>query len=174
MVDRERSFSSEEVSQIVREALEFSRSDAHRALSYEDLEDVARQCGVDAETLARTLEHRELQGRRDTLLQRWRVQALYSLFLPVFFCGFFVFLNLRSGSFPWALFPIAFWLVPVALRAWRRAFPTDERIDQALAADADGDVTEDAFERDLRMHFGFRSKRRRGCHGGGAARASGR
>lgn len=168
MVDRSRRFSSEEVAGIVRDALEHARTEENRALSYEDLEDVARECGVDPETLARTLEQREQQVHKDEIRRRWRFRALARLALPLFFCGFFVFLNLRSGGFPWALFPIAFWLVPVAYRCKRLAFPSDEALTRAVDSPEEEREREREFEREMRMLFEMRPRGGRRCGRGGA------
>ena len=43
-----------------------------------------------------------------------KIKDFYShLVVYLLFCGFFIFLNFRSGGFPWAIFPILGWGIGV-------------------------------------------------------------
>ncbi|MEM7079919.1 MAG: hypothetical protein AAF513_14950 [Pseudomonadota bacterium] len=130
-MSRDRRYSGDEVSQIVREALQLRNSEQANSHSYEDLQEIARQCGVDDETLAKAVEVRELQDKKIAIRQRWRQKALSSLLWPVVLCGAFVLFNINSGGFPWAIFPIIFWLLPALSRSRSRLFPSDDQLTKA-------------------------------------------
>ena len=127
MNDREQKFSSEEVSQIVREALLLESNDAH-TLTYEDLKDVAAQCGVSEAQLNAALEQRDLAASKNLIRRRWRRKAIEALTWPLLVCGGLVVLNVVTGGFPWSIFPILFWLLPQARRVYGRLFPTEEAL----------------------------------------------
>ncbi len=124
-MDRDQRFSKDEVSDIVREALQMERSEAAYSLSYADLEDVAKQCGVHPDTLQKTLERREIEAKKQTIRRRWRQRALSQLAWPVGVCTALVALNINGGGFPWAIFPILFWLLPELSSCRTKLFPTD-------------------------------------------------
>jgi hypothetical protein len=81
MIDRSRRYTSDEVAQIVREALLSSGPDSRFSLTHED---------------------------------------------PLLVCLGLVAINIQSGAFRWATFPILFWLVPTVSRSRNRLFPSDE------------------------------------------------
>ncbi len=124
-MDRNQRFTSEEVSAIVREALQLRHSEEAHSISYADLEDIAKQCGVDLETLEKTLQRRKIESKKQTIRREWRTKALATLAWPALACTGLVVMNILGGGFPWAIFPVMFWLLPELSRCRTRLFPTD-------------------------------------------------
>ena len=125
-LSRETRYSSAEAAEIVREALALKHNEERSLLSREDLEDIAQQCGVDPASLDKALENRALNDKKRQIRAKWRRKALSALAMPVLFCALFVYMNVKGGGFPWAIFPIAFWLLPALASCRSRLFPTDE------------------------------------------------
>lgn len=126
MIDRSRTYTKDEVSDIVREALNLGRQGSSATMTHEDLEDIAHQCGVDPRTLEEALERRGLEQHKAAVKEKWRKKVVHRLKVPVLVCSGLVVLNVSSGGFPWVLFPIAFWLLPTVSSCWKHIFPSDE------------------------------------------------
>ncbi|NKB99235.1 MAG: hypothetical protein GKR90_12180 [Pseudomonadales bacterium] len=130
MIDRSRKYTKDEVSDIVRDALNLSRSEDSQSMTRDDLEDIARQCGVDEETLELALAKRELDAHKKVIREKWRKKVVAKLWGPVLGCSGLVLLNLSTGGFPWVLFPLAFWLLPTVAQTWKHIFPSEEYLTQ--------------------------------------------
>lgn len=128
---RDQHFSKDDVGAIVREALELENSDRAQSLSYADLEDIASQCGVSSDALARAIESRKLASTKNSIRQAWRNKALTRLMWPTVVCTLLIIMNVSGGGFPWSIFPVIFWWVPELGRSKSKLFPSDLLLTEA-------------------------------------------
>ncbi len=132
MESANRRFTSDEVTSIIRRALEGRGS--HDDVSMEELEDIASKSGVTLTRLREAIEEQETLGELDRAKQRVRDSARKEFFEHFrAYCivngGIFV-INLMTGfDYPWFLWPMVGWGIGLAFHASEALFPNEKSIE---------------------------------------------
>ena len=125
------SYSTEEVEEILRRALETQPVDE---LSHEDLIDAASEAGIDRELVeaaaSQLQEAREIQAEEDAILSRRRRGFLSSIYTYVVVNAFLVLLDYMSGPGWWVQWVLAGWGVGLALAARPALLPDRDKLRQ--------------------------------------------
>lgn len=127
-----RRFTSDEVTDIVRRALEGRGS--HDDVSYEDLEEIARQSGIAPGRLEAAIEEHEALSRleeakslykkrkRDEFFQHLRAYCIVN--------GVLFLMNLITSSYLWVVWPVLGWGIGLAFHASDALRPNDEEVEK--------------------------------------------
>ena len=120
-----RRFTSEEVSAVVRRAL-IAHQDGSDAISYEDLEDIARQSGIAESQLRQAIAEEDRLRALEDAKDQWRTRRKSSFFRHLrTYCIVNGCLLLIPGSHLWVVWPVVGWGIGLAFDA-RGAFFADE------------------------------------------------
>ena len=126
MREENRRFTSDEVSAIVRRALE-SRG-GQDDVSYQDLEEIARQSGISRDTLQRAIDEEEEVGEFERAKDHWirlRRQKFFGhLRTYVIVNSILALMNLlTSPGYPWVLWCVLGWGIGLAFDASDAFYP---------------------------------------------------
>ena len=127
-----RRFSSDQVTDIVRRALEHGGSDD---VSYDDLEEIARQSGISAGRLQAAVEEHDRLGKLEWAREEWR-RRRKSQFFGHLRCylivnGILLLMNIATGpSDLWVIWPILGWGFGIAFDASEAFFPSEEAVER--------------------------------------------
>ncbi len=136
MVDSNRRFTSDEVSAIVRRGLEYQGGSGD--ISYEELEDIALQSGISAETLQQAMAEEDKHREHEQAKARWRKRrrsAFYhNLRAYVLVNLFLIAINLLTtpGGYFWPIWPILGWGLGLAFHAAATFFPNERQLDRRI------------------------------------------
>lgn len=128
-----RRYSEEEVSAIVRRALE--RKAAHGGITHEDLVNIAQQSGITREQLERAVQEQESVGELEEARQEWLRRRRDDFFghlrayLIVIFMLLVINLMTSRGYF-WFVWPAIGWGIGIAFHASDTFFVSRERLER--------------------------------------------
>lgn len=132
-----RRYTAEEVSAIVRRALE-SRASTD-SISYDELLETAEELNIPAERLRAAIEAQDKEGEkeavREKVLKRRRQEFNNHLRAYLIVNGALMLVNLMaSGGFHelWFVWPMVGWGIGLAFHASSTFFPTDRDIERAI------------------------------------------
>jgi predicted DNA-binding ribbon-helix-helix protein len=134
MDDVNRRFTSAEVSAIVRRAL--VRQVDSEGISYEELEDIARQSGISVADLHQAIAEEAAVGKRESAKAMWLTQRKSSFFrhLRVYCivngCLFFINVMTAPDGYRWVVWPILGWGIGLALHASSTFFPSEQKAER--------------------------------------------
>ncbi len=134
MVDSNRRFTSEEVSAIVRRALEHQRGTGD--ISFEELEDIALQSGISPQILQQVMaeedEHRDQRHKRDEWRKRRRADFNHHLIAYGFVNVFLFAINMMTtpGGYWWFMWPMLGWGLGLAFHATATFFPNTYKLER--------------------------------------------
>jgi hypothetical protein len=134
MDDANRQFTSDEVSAIVRRALQSQVASDY--ISYADLLDIAQQSGISESALRQAIEEEdtlgELERAKETWL--WRRKSAFFRHLRTYCIvnGFLFLLNVitNPGGYLWVVWPILGWGIGLAFSAAEAFFPSHDRLER--------------------------------------------
>lgn len=134
MDDANRQFTSDEVSAIVRRALQSQV--ASDSISFTDLLDIAQQSGISESALRQAIEEEdtlgELERAKETWL--WRRKSAFFRHLRTYCIvnGFLFLLNVitNPGGYLWVVWPILGWGIGLAFSAAEAFFPSHDRVER--------------------------------------------
>ncbi len=134
MVDLNRRFTSDEVSAIVRRGLE--QQSGLGDVSYEELEDIALQSGISAQVLQQAIAEEEAHREREQAKEKWHKRCkrgfYQHLLAYVLVNGFLVTINLMTGGYFWAIWPMLGWGLGLTFDATATFFPNERKLDQHI------------------------------------------
>lgn len=126
-----RRYSSGEVSDIIRLALENKRGSDD--VSYGDLVDIARQSGVSQDQIEAAIEYQESEGKLENARERWKKNEkqdfLGHLRVYAIVNGALFLMNLFTGPM-WVQWPLIGWGIGLAIHGQAAFFPNDTRIEK--------------------------------------------
>jgi len=129
-----RRYTPEEVSAIVRRALE-KRAGDDGAVSYDELAETAREMNISPERLQAAIEEHEdsyeLEKAREKVLRRRRSEFNAHLRSYLIVNGALIVINLLTTWYPWAIWPIVGWGIGLAFHASSALFPNERDVDRA-------------------------------------------
>lgn len=136
MGHEKRTYTSEEVSAIVRRAL--SHTGGSDSVSYEELEEIARQSGIPKSRLDAAIREEETEGQLERARELWRRRRKQHFFghlraylivngVLVLMC--FATTGFRGGYF-WAIWPILGWGIGLAFDASNAFYPKDSEVER--------------------------------------------
>jgi hypothetical protein len=133
MDEMRRRFTSEDVTDIVRRALEARGS--HDDVSYEDLEEIARQSGIAPGRLQAAIEEHETLGRLDEAKRVYKKRKRDEFFQHLrAYCivnGALLLMNLITGPGTfWVVWPILGWGIGLAFHASDGLYPNEEEVEK--------------------------------------------
>ncbi len=125
-----RRYSSEEVSAIVQRALK--RQGQPDDISYDDLEDIAKQSGISVHELQQAIEEEATVGELERAKDTWRLRHRSGFYKHLrAYCivnGFLLLMNLVTNPrFLWFVFPVLGWGIGLAFNAAEALFPSEEK-----------------------------------------------
>lgn len=128
-----RRFTSDEVTDIVRRAL--AGKGAHNDISYDELEDIARQSGISPGQLESAIEEQETLGRleaaKDRYMKRKRDEFFQHLRAYCIVNGALVLINLMSSpGYLWFFWPLIGWGIGLAFHAADALYPSEMEIEK--------------------------------------------
>lgn len=127
-----RRFSSDEVSAIVRRALQ--DQNAGDSVSYEELRDIAGQSGIAPEILERVLTRDASEGALDRAGDEWMRQrrGKFNRHLRSYLIvnGILMLINLRNGGAYWFIWPVLGWGFGLAFDASATFWPAQQSIER--------------------------------------------
>jgi len=136
MVDSNRRFTSDEVSAIVRRGLEHQSGSGD--ISYAELEDIALQSGISAQTLRQAIAEEEAHREREQAKTRWRDRrksAFYHHLRAYLLVNLFLIaINLLTtpGGYFWAIWPLLGWGLGLGFQAAATFFPNEQKLDRRM------------------------------------------
>ena len=134
MDDTNRHFSSDEVSAIVRRALQSRAASDH--ISYTDLLDIAQQSGISESALRQAIEEEETLGELERAKDTWLLRRKSAFFRHLrTYCivnGFLFLVNVITdpGGYVWVVWPILGWGIGLAFDAAEAFFPSNDRVER--------------------------------------------
>lgn len=134
MESMNRRFTSDEVTDIVRRSLE--GKGAHDDVSYEELEEIARQSGIAPGRLQSAIEEHEALGKieeaKQIIRRRKRTEFIQHLRAYCIINGFLFVVNVLTGvgTF-WVIWPILGWGIGMAFHASDVLYPNEEEIEKS-------------------------------------------
>lgn len=134
MDDTNRHFSSDEVSAIVRRALQSRAASDH--ISYTDLLDIAQQSGISESALRQAIEEEETLGELERAKETWLLRRKSAFFRHLrTYCivnGFLFLVNVITdpGGYVWVVWPILGWGIGLAFDAAEAFFPSNDRVER--------------------------------------------
>ncbi len=128
-----RRYSSEEVTAIVQRALKSQGQQDD--VSYEDLEDIAKQSGISVRELQQAIEEEASVGALEQAKASWRTRHRSGFYTHLrSYCivnGFLLLMNLlTSPRFLWFVFPLLGWGIGLAFHASEALFPNEEKVER--------------------------------------------
>ena len=129
-----RRFSSEEVSAIVRRALE--SQGGLDDISYEDLEEIALQSGISVGRLRQAIADEERLGEFERAKETWLTQTKSAFFKYLrAYCivnGFLFLINVITapGGYLWVVWPILGWGIGLAFGVSETFFPNEHKVER--------------------------------------------
>ncbi len=132
MADVNRRFSSEEVSAIVQRALQ--RQNQSGDVSYEDLEEIARQSGISQHELQLAIDEEAKLGELERAKETWRQRHRSAFYKHLRAYGivnvFLLLINLfTSPRALWFVFPVLGWGIGLAFHAAEALFPSEAKVE---------------------------------------------
>jgi hypothetical protein len=133
MDDVNRQFTSDEVSAIVRRALQSQVTSDQ--ISYADLLDIAQQSGISESALLQAIEEEETLGEWERAKETWLWRRKSAFFRHLrTYCivnGFLFLLNVitNPGGYLWVVWPILGWGIGLAFNAAEAFFPSHDRLE---------------------------------------------
>lgn len=125
MREENRRFTSDEVSAIVRRALE--GRGGQDEVSYQDLEDIARQSGISRDALQHAIDEEEEFGEIERAKEEWirrRKQKFFGhLRTYVILNSILALMNLFTSGYPWVLWCVLGWGIGLAFDASDAFYP---------------------------------------------------
>ncbi|MGQ4808523.1 hypothetical protein NKDENANG_01906 [Candidatus Entotheonellaceae bacterium PAL068K] len=134
MDDLNRRFTSDEVSAIVRRAL--GRQNGSHAISYADLEDIARQSGISASHLHQAIAEEERFREREQAKAKWhgrrKATFFYHLRAYCIINGFLFLVNVITdpGGYLWVVWPVLGWGIGLAFHLSATFFPHEQKVER--------------------------------------------
>jgi 2TM domain len=134
MDDANRQFTSDEVSAIVRRALQSQV--VSDSISYADLLDIAQQSGISESALRQAMEEEDTLGALERAKEAWLWRRKSAFFRHLrTYCivnGFLFLLNVitNPGGHLWVVWPILGWGIGVAFSAADAFFPSHDRVER--------------------------------------------
>jgi hypothetical protein len=134
MDDANRQFTSDEVSAIVRRALQSQVASDY--ISYADLLDIAQQSGISESALRQAIEEEETLGELERAKETWLWRRKSAFFRHLrTYCivnGFLFLLNVitNPGGYLWVVWPILGWGIGLAFSAAEAFFPSHDRVER--------------------------------------------
>ena len=131
----ERRYTTEEVTAIVRRSLE-SRP-TQDAISHSELEEIARELGVDGESLDQAIRAQETEGVREQARQEWmakrRLQFFEHFRAYLIVNAFLLIVDLMTPAGPWFYWVLVSWGLGLAFDASDAFFPSKEKVEQGVS-----------------------------------------
>lgn len=133
-MDTNRRYTSEEVSGIVRRALE--GKGGQDDVSHEDLLEIARQSGISAERIETAIEEEESLGEfekaREQWLRRHRGEFFGHLRAFLIVNGFLLLVNLITDplGYMWVIWPILGWGIGLTFHASSAFYPNERDVER--------------------------------------------
>jgi hypothetical protein len=130
MHEENRRFTSDEVTAIVRRALE--GRGGQDDVSYQDLEEIARQSGISRDALLRAIDAEEETGEIDRAQDEWKRQRRQNFFghlrAYVIINGALALINLFTTGYPWVLWCALAWGIGLAFDVSDAFYPNDATV----------------------------------------------
>lgn len=133
MEERNRRFTNDEVTSIIRRALD-GRGGADD-VTYDDLEDIAKQSGITPSRLRQAIEEQETLGELEnarTEFKKRQRQEFFNHFRS--YCivnGALILINvLSSREYFWFVWPMVGWGIGIAFHAVDALFPNEAKIER--------------------------------------------
>lgn len=129
-----RRFTNDEVNAILKRALARQGGGSTGTLTYDDLQDTARELGIDPIQLQMAVAEQEQEGAMDAARAEWKVRRRKKFFehLRVYTIinVFLVFISLATDSDPWFIWPLLGWGVGLMFDASDTFFPKDKALER--------------------------------------------
>ena len=128
-----RRYSEEEVSEIVRRALNL-RGGPGDTIGHDELVDIARSSGISRSQLEAAIEDQEMTGQLDVYKEKWLKRHKKDFYdhLRVYaiVCGALAIMNLMTTRYPWVLWVMVSWGIGIAIHASNTFFVGDETVER--------------------------------------------
>ena len=129
---KSRRYSSGEVSDIIRVALE--NKSGGDDISYGDLVDIARESGVSPDQVQAAIEYQETEGQFDSAREQWkkRIKQEFLNHLRVYAIvnGALFLMDLFTPGPMWVQWPLIGWGIGMAIHGSSAFFPSEESIEK--------------------------------------------
>jgi hypothetical protein len=128
-----RRYTSEEVSDIVRLALDSGTGSAD-TIGHDELLDIADRSGISRADLEAAIEQKEKTGKLDHYKREWILSQKKEFFDGlkgyIFWMVVLSVFNFLTSDYPWVLWPMIGWGIAVLFSASETFFPSEEKIEK--------------------------------------------
>ena len=145
MDHQNRRYTSDEVSDIVRSALD-SRGGSSDTIGHEELLEIAQQSGVSRDEIEEALDKKESSAKFDKYKLRWfkKQKKEFHDHLKFFFIvnAIILFFDIRNGGLSWPHWWVGIWGVFVVIHAFEAYIQNDEKAEKGALEMLNEDLKE--------------------------------